>query len=309
MIYVSTAIQRSSLDERYVNNVDDKWRNNMSARIIDGKATAEKVNAMSAARAARLKTKGIEPHLAVILVGENPASQTYVRSKERACEGAGIRSTVVRLPETCTQAELEQQIDVLNADPGVHGILVQLPLPAHLSSDQVIERIDPAKDVDGFHPVNMGKLAIGMPELVPCTPLGITVLLEEYGIELPGKHVVIVGRSRIVGRPMALLMVNAHATVTVCNTRTPNLSTITRQADILIVATGHRNTITPEMVSAGTVVIDVGINRFEGKLCGDVDSEVMNVASAMTPVPGGVGPMTVAMLLSNTLSVSERNAR
>ncbi|MBQ7487978.1 MAG: bifunctional 5,10-methylene-tetrahydrofolate dehydrogenase/5,10-methylene-tetrahydrofolate cyclohydrolase, partial [Clostridia bacterium] len=220
----------------------------MSAQLIDGKATAAEMNLQAQERALRLRERGIEPHLAVILVGDDPASQTYVRSKEKACERANIRSTAVRLPAETTQAELVAKVQALNADESVHGILVQLPLPAHLSSDDVIAAIDPDKDVDGFHPVNMGKLSIGLPSMVPCTPAGIMVLLRKYGIDPAGKHAVIVGRSRIVGRPMAMLLINAHATVTVCNTRTPNLASFTRAADILIVATGHRDTVNASMV-------------------------------------------------------------
>ena len=277
----------------------------MSAIIIDGKAVAAKMNAMSRERAQRLRAQGIEPHLAVILVGDDPASQTYVGSKEKACMNADIRSTVIRLPGDTTQETLINIVQELNADKSVHGILVQLPLPVHLSADQVIEAIDPMKDVDGFHPVNMGKLALDLPASIPCTPAGIMVLLSEYDIDLDGRHVVIVGRSRIVGRPMTLLMISAHATVTVCNSRTPNLGKITRQADILVVATGHRDTVKASMVREGAVVIDVGINRFEGKLYGDVAAGVAEKAGWLTPVPGGVGPMTVAMLLSNTLDLAE----
>ncbi len=278
----------------------------MSAQLIDGKAAAAEMNARSLERAQRLREKGVEPHLAVILVGEDPASQTYVRSKEKACERAMIRSTAIRLPGNITQEMLIGKIRELNEDRSIHGILVQLPLPAHLNPDEVIEAIDPRKDVDGFHPVNMGRLSIGLPAPVPCTPAGIMVLLRRYGIDPAGRHAVIVGRSRIVGRPMAMLLINAHATVTVCNTRTPNLGEMTSMADILIVATGHRDTVNASMIRDGAVVIDVGINRFEGKLYGDVASDAADKAGWLTPVPGGVGPMTVAMLLSNTLDIAER---
>ncbi|MBQ8092899.1 MAG: bifunctional 5,10-methylene-tetrahydrofolate dehydrogenase/5,10-methylene-tetrahydrofolate cyclohydrolase [Clostridia bacterium] len=278
----------------------------MSARLIDGKAAAAEMNQMSLERAQHLREKGIEPHLAVILVGDNPASQTYVRSKEKACERANIRSTAIRMPAETTQAELVDKVRELNADKSVHGILVQLPLPDHLSADEVIDAIDPDKDVDGFHPVNMGRLSIGLPSMVPCTPAGIMVLLKKYGIDPAGRHAVIVGRSRIVGRPMAMLLINAHATVTVCNTRTPNLEDFTRSADILIVATGHRDTVNGSMIKPGATVIDVGINRVDGRLYGDVSEDAFETAGAMTPVPGGVGPMTVAMLLSNTLDIAER---
>ena len=278
----------------------------MSARVIDGKAAAAEMNQMSLERAQHLREKGIEPHLAVILVGDNPASQTYVRSKEKACERANIRSTAIRMPAETTQAELVDKVRELNADKSVHGILVQLPLPDHLSADEVIDAIDPDKDVDGFHPVNMGRLSIGLPSMVPCTPAGIMVLLKKYGIDPAGRHAVIVGRSRIVGRPMAMLLINAHATVTVCNTRTPNLEDFTRSADILIVATGHRDMVNGSMIKPGATVIDVGINRVDGRLYGDVSEDAFETAGAMTPVPGGVGPMTVAMLLSNTLDIAER---
>ena len=277
----------------------------MSAKLIDGKAIASAVNLISQARAMRLRERGIEPHLAVILVGEDPASQTYVRNKKKACEKVNIRSTTILLPANTTQKELMAKVRELNEDSTVHGILVQLPLPDHLNSDEVIAAIDPAKDVDGFHPINMGKLSIGLPSLVPCTPAGIMVLLREYGVDPAGKHAVIVGRSRIVGRPMAMLLINAHATVTVCNTKTPDLAAFTREADILIVATGHKDTVNGSMVKPGAVVIDVGINRENGKMYGDVSEDALETAGAMTPVPGGVGPMTIAMLLSNTLEIAE----
>ena len=277
----------------------------MSACIIDGKAAAAELNAAAREKAEVLRSRGIDPHLAVILVGENAASQTYVRSKERACQNAGIRSTVLRLPETCTAEELEERIQALNDDPGVHGILVQLPLPGHLDSDRILEKIAPEKDVDGFHRVNMGSLVLNRPGFVPCTPLGIMHLLERSGINPCGKHAVVVGRSHIVGRPMALLLLSADATVTVCHSRTGDLASYTRQADILIAAAGKPGIIKPDMVKPGAVVIDVGINRVDGKLTGDVDEGVRDVAGYLTPVPGGVGPMTVAMLLQNTLQAAE----
>lgn len=277
----------------------------MSACIIDGKAAAAELNAAAREKAEALRSRGIDPHLAVILVGENAASQTYVRSKERACQNAGIRSTVLRLPETCTAEELEERIQALNADPGVHGILVQLPLPGHLDSDRILEKIAPEKDVDGFHRVNMGSLVLNRHGFVPCTPLGIMHLLERSGINPCGKHAVVVGRSHIVGRPMALLLLSADATVTVCHSRTGDLASYTRQADILIAAAGKPGIIKPDMVKPGAVVIDVGINRVDGKLTGDVDEGVRDVAGYLTPVPGGVGPMTVAMLLQNTLQAAE----
>ena len=247
--------------------------------------------------------KGVIPHLAVIIVGNHPASETYVQNKHRACEEVGIRSTVIQLPADITEQALIQDIQKLNEDAAVNGILVQLPLPAHIDSQTIIQSIAPAKDVDGFHPLNVGRLSLGLNGIVPCTPMGIMTLLEQEHIDLAGKHVVILGRSDIVGKPMAQLCLAKHATVTMCHSRTENLSMFTQMADILIVAIGKPQFVTAEMVKEGAVVIDVGINRNEtGKLVGDVDfDQVEPKASYITPVPGGVGPMTIATLLSNTL--------
>jgi len=240
-------------------------------------------------------------------VGENPASQVYVRNKENGCIKAGIRSTVIRLPEDCSQEELEKTVVSLNEDESVHGILVQLPLPKGLNEESVLRLIDPNKDVDGFHAMNSGRLMNGQPGFVPCTPLGVMKLLKNYGIDPNGKHAVVIGRSNIVGKPMAMLLLQANATVTICHSRTQNLSEITRQADILVAAVGRANFVTADMVKPGAAVIDVGINRVDGKIVGDVDFDaVSEVAGYITPVPGGVGQMTIAMLLSNTLDAAAK---
>lgn len=279
----------------------------MSAQRINGKAIAKTLREQLAQRVTELKKRGIEPTLAVILVGEDPASQVYVRNKERACQKAGVRSILKRMPAETTQEALEREVTALNRDDGVHGILVQLPLPKHMSEQRVLDLIDPRKDVDGFHPVNAGRLMNGQPGFVPCTPKGALYLIEQTGAEIAGKHAVIVGRSNIVGKPMALLLLQKHATVTVCHSRTRDLASVTRQADILVVAVGRPNFITGDMIKPGAVVIDVGINRLESGLTGDVDfASAQEVAGAITPVPGGVGPMTIAMLLSNTLDGAER---
>ena len=273
----------------------------MSAILIDGRMVAKKWKDYAAQRTQRLIEKGVTPHLAVILVGENAASQVYVRNKENACIHAGIRSTIIRLPEVCTQEELENAVLSLNEDESVHGILVQLPLPKGLDEARVLALIDPDKDVDGFHPMNVGKMMIGEETFLPCTPAGVIQLLKRSGVEMEGKNCVIVGRSNIVGKPMAMLMLRENATVTVAHSRTKNLKELCKQADILIVAIGKPKFITEEYVKEGAVVIDVGIHRLEGKkLCGDVDFDVVEpLASAITPVPGGVGPMTIAMLMNN----------
>lgn len=243
----------------------------------------------------------------MVLVGENPASQVYVRNKENGCIKAGIRSTVIRLEESCTQEELEKTVSSLNEDASVHGILVQLPLPKHLDEARVLRLIDPDKDVDGFHAMNSGRLMNGQQGFVPCTPLGVMKLLESYGINPAGKHAVVIGRSNIVGKPMAMLLLQANATVTICHSRTQNLAEITRQADILVAAVGRANFVTADMVKPGAAVIDVGINRVDGKIVGDVDFDaVSEVAGHITPVPGGVGQMTIAMLLSNTLDAAAK---
>ena len=281
----------------------------MAATMIDGRAVAKAFKEEIAEKTAQMIAGGIQPHLAVVLVGENPASQVYVRNKENGCIKAGIRSTVIRLDEGCTQEELEKTVTSLNEDASVHGILVQLPLPRHLDEARVLRLIDPDKDVDGFHAMNSGRLMNGQPGFVPCTPLGVMKLLESYGIDPAGKHAVVIGRSNIVGKPMAMLLLQANATVTVCHSRTQNLKEITKQADILVAAVGHANFVTADMVKPGAAVIDVGINRVDGKIVGDVDYDaVSEVAGYITPVPGGVGQMTIAMLLSNTLDAAAKRA-
>ena len=279
----------------------------MAAQIIDGRAVAKAFKEEIALRTQELIQKGVTPHLAVVLVGENPASQVYVRNKENGCIKAGIRSTVIRMDESCTQQELEETVIRLNQDESVHGILVQLPLPKHLDEASVLRLIDPDKDVDGFHAMNSGRLMNGQPGFVPCTPLGVMKLLESYEINPCGKHAVVIGRSNIVGKPMAMLLLGSNATVTVCHSRTQNLKEITRQADILVAAVGRANFVTADMVKPGAAVIDVGINRVDGKIVGDVDYEaVSEVAGYITPVPGGVGQMTIAMLLANTLDAAAK---
>lgn len=282
----------------------------MAATLIDGRAVAKAFKEEIAQRTQAMIAQGVTPHLAVVLVGEDPASQVYVRNKENGCIKAGIRSTVIRLEEDCTQQALEETVKRLNADASVHGILVQLPLPLHLDEASVLRLIDPDKDVDGFHAMNSGRLMNGQPGFVPCTPLGVMKLLEAYGIDPAGKHAVVIGRSNIVGKPMAMLLLRANATVTICHSRTQNLADITRQADILVAAVGRANFVTADMVKPGAAVIDVGINRVDGKLVGDVDFDaVSGVASYITPVPGGVGQMTIAMLLANTLDAAAKRGR
>ncbi len=281
----------------------------MAAKIIDGKKIAELTRADIAARAAKLEAQsGVKPGLAVIIVGDNPASQVYVRNKKKACEQAGMYSVVVEMPGDTTQEALMKQIEALKTDDKIHGILVQLPLPAHLDEDAVIAAIPPEKDVDAFHPVNTGKIMIGDYDFLPCTPAGVMKLLEHEGIEISGKECVVVGRSNIVGKPQAMLLLHANGTVTVCHSRTKNLADVTRRADILVVAIGKANFITGDMIKPGAVVIDVGMNRLEDKkLCGDVDfASCSEVAGAITPVPGGVGPMTITMLLENTLTAAKK---
>lgn len=279
-----------------------------SARPIDGKALAQRVRAEVAQRVEKLKTQGITPGLTVVLVGEDPASQVYVRNKALACEKAGMKSDVIRLPATTSQAELLALIDQLNQDPTVHGILVQLPLPDSLDEHAVIEAIAATKDVDGFHISNAGLLLTGKPLFRPCTPYGVMKMLEDEQVNLRGAEAVVIGASNIVGKPMALMLQAEGATVTICNSKTKDLAAHTRRADVLVVAVGRPKMITGDMVKPGAVVIDVGINRLEsGKLVGDVDYDsVAQVASAVTPVPGGVGPMTIAMLLVNTVEAAER---
>lgn len=279
------------------------------AVIIDGKALSIKIKDEMKGRVAKLKEQGIEPKLVVVLVGNNSASQVYVRNKHKSCGEVGIISEVINLPEETTQQELLDLIDKLNNDATVDGILVQLPVPEQIDEKTILRAIRPDKDVDGFHPVNVGLLSIGEECFAPATPSGIVAMLHEYGIETTGKHCVIVGRSNIVGKPMAALMLKENCTVTVCHSKTKNLAEMTRQADILIVATGRRNTITADMVKDGVVVIDVGMNRNEQKkLCGDVDfAGVKEKASYITPVPGGVGPMTITELLENCILAAKRH--
>ena len=278
----------------------------MAAIIIDGKVSAASCREKAAKKAESLKKSGIMPQLAVVLVGNDPASQVYVRNKERACTAVGILSSVFRLPESITQAELEKTIKDLNEDGSIHGILVQLPLPNHLNEKRILSLIKPEKDVDGFHPINAGRLLLGDEGFTPCTPLGVMQLLSDYRIDPVGKRAVIIGRSNIVGKPLALLLLSANATVTVCHSKTKHLNEVCGEADILISAVGKAGFVTPDMVKKGAVVIDVGINRIDGHIVGDVSPEVSDVASYLTPVPGGVGPMTIAMLLNNTLRAAER---
>ena len=280
----------------------------MSAHIIDGNALAQHWREQVARDCVALQARGVKPGLAVLLVGDNPASQVYVRNKVKACEQAGLHSVLEQLPADLSESDLLARVEALNRDPLIHGILVQLPLPAHIDAHKVIEAIDPAKDVDGFHVASAGALMTGMPGFWPCTPHGCMKMLESIGYSLSGKHAVVIGRSNIVGKPMALMLLAQNATVTICHSRTVNLKALTLQADVIVAAVGQRNTVTADMVKPGAVVIDVGMNRNEaGKLCGDVDFEaVRQVAGHITPVPGGVGPMTIAMLLVNTLESARR---
>lgn len=282
------------------------------AILIDGKALAAKLQGELAEKTARLTEEtGVVPGLVVIIVGENPASQVYVRNKERSAIAAGFRSEVVRLPETIQQHELLELIEQYNQDPLWHGILVQLPLPKHIDDEAVLLAIDPAKDVDGFHPLNMGRLWAGNPVMVPSTPAGIMEMFKAYGIELEGKRAVVIGRSNIVGKPMAQLLLAKNATVTLTHSRTHHLAKIAKTADILVVAIGRAKFVTADFVKEGAVVIDVGMNRGEdGKLCGDVDFDaVAPIASHLTPVPGGVGPMTVTMLMEQTYEAAVRSVK
>ena len=280
----------------------------MTAQRIDGNALSQILRADVTKRATALKAKGITPGLAVILVGENPASQVYVRNKVKACHDSGLHSLLEKHPDTLTQEALLDRIGALNQDTSIHGILVQLPLPKHIDAQKVIEAISPAKDVDGFHIASAGALMTGMPGFWPCTPYGCMKMLESIGYELKGKHAVVIGRSNIVGKPMALMLLQKNATVTICHSATQDLKAITLQADVIVAAVGKRNILTADMVRPGAVVLDVGMNRNEeGKLCGDVDfAGVEQVAGYITPVPGGVGPMTITMLLVNTLEAAER---
>ncbi len=283
----------------------------MTAQLIDGNALAKKIRAEVAERAQALTARGHQPGLAVILVGDDPASQVYVSHKVKDCESSGVRSVLDRFPATLGEAELLQRIDELNRDARIHGILVQMPVPKHIDPQKVIAAIATTKDVDGFSVLSAGELASGLPGFRPCTPYGCMKLIETTGINLRGKHAVVIGRSNTVGKPMAQLLLQAHATVTICHSATTDLAQFTRQADVVVAAVGRRNTLTAAMVKPGAVIIDVGMNRNdEGKLCGDVDfAGVSDVAGWITPVPGGVGPMTRAMLLINTIEAAERAAR
>ncbi|MCV2366688.1 bifunctional methylenetetrahydrofolate dehydrogenase/methenyltetrahydrofolate cyclohydrolase FolD [Roseateles oligotrophus] len=281
----------------------------MTAQLIDGNALSQQVRAEVAQRAAALTAKGVKPGLAVVLVGDNPASQVYVRNKVKACADAGLHSVLEKYDASMSEAELLARVEALNNDPSIHGILVQLPLPKHIDDHKVIEAISPEKDVDGFHIASAGALMVGEQGFKACTPYGCMKMLEAIGMkDLRGKHAVVIGRSNIVGKPMAMMLLQANATVTVCHSGTADLAFHTRQADIVVAAVGKRNVLTAEMVKPGAVVIDVGMNRNdEGKLCGDVDFDgVKEVAGWITPVPGGVGPMTITMLLVNTIESAER---
>ena len=280
----------------------------MEAQIIDGKAVATRIKAELKETVTKLKNeKSIEPGLAVIIVGNDPASRVYVNGKKKACAEIGIYSREYALPEETTQQELLDLVRKLNQDPQISGILVQLPLPSHLDETDVIHNIDPSKDVDAFHPFNVGKIMIGDFDFLPCTPAGVMELIAESGIDPAGKECVVVGRSNIVGKPQAMLLLHKNGTVTICHSKTQNLKEVCRRADILVAAVGRANFITADMVKPGAVVIDVGMNRLDnGKLCGDVDFEaVKQVAQAITPVPGGVGPMTITMLMRNTIKAAE----
>ncbi|NLW10164.1 MAG: bifunctional methylenetetrahydrofolate dehydrogenase/methenyltetrahydrofolate cyclohydrolase FolD [Firmicutes bacterium] len=283
----------------------------VSPKILDGKALAARIKEGLKKEVAQLTAEGLTPGLAVILVGEDPASQVYVRNKERACAELGINSWKHHLPADTSQEDLVQLVKRINADPEVHGILVQLPLPAQIKTEAVLDAIDPAKDVDGFHPVNLGLLAAGRPGIIPCTPAGVIELVKESGVEIAGKECVIVGRSNIVGKPLAFLFLQEHGTVTICHSRTRNLEEVCRRADILVVAAGRAGLVHGGMIKPGAVVIDVGINRTaEGRLTGDVDfASAVQQAGAITPVPGGVGPMTIAMLMKNTVTAARRTVQ
>ncbi|MDZ7937250.1 MAG: bifunctional methylenetetrahydrofolate dehydrogenase/methenyltetrahydrofolate cyclohydrolase FolD [Rhodoferax sp.] len=281
-----------------------------TAQTIDGNALATQLRGDVATRTAALKARGLTPGLAVVLVGDNQASQVYVRNKVKACSDAGLHSVLEKYEASMREAELLARVDALNNDPSIHGILVQLPLPAHIDAHKVIEAISPAKDVDGFHVASAGALMVGQPGFWPCTPYGCMKMLESIGYNLRGKHAVVIGRSNIVGKPMAMMLLQQSATVTICHSATPNLKAMTLQADVIVAAVGKQNVVTADMVKPGAVVIDVGMNRNDaGKLCGDVDFDgVRQIAGYITPVPGGVGPMTITMLLVNTLEAAERDA-
>ncbi len=279
----------------------------MSAALLDGKAVSEAIfDEVAAAVAARVAKGGSRPHLAAVLVGDDPASESYVRAKRKNCERVGIESSDHRLPGDSTTEQVEELIAELNRDPAVSGILVQQPFPKQIDTTRVTEVVDPAKDVDGFHPYNVGRLMMGEPTVLPCTPAGIIELLDRYQIPIQGCRAMVIGRSNIVGKPVALLLLARHATVTICHSRTPELDAVCREADILVAAVGRAHLVKPDWVKPGAVVVDVGVNRVEGKLVGDVDPAVAEVAGWLTPNPGGVGPMTRALLIRNTLAAEER---
>lgn len=282
----------------------------MVAVIIKGNEVAEKKRAQLKEEVVKLKEQGIVPGLAVILVGEDPASRSYVKGKEKGCEQVGIYSELIELPETITEEHLLAEIDRLNGDDRINGILVQLPLPKHIEEKAIIERISPEKDVDGFHPISVGRMMTGQDTFLPCTPHGIVELVKETNLDISGKHVVVIGRSNIVGKPVGQLFLNENATVTYCHSKTQNIKELSKLADILIVAVGRPKMVTADYIKEGAVVIDVGVNRLEtGKLCGDVDFDnVLDVAGYITPVPKGVGPMTITMLLHNTVESAKRVA-
>jgi len=282
----------------------------MTAQLIDGTALSTQIRAEVAQRAAALSARGHQPGLAVVLVGDDPASQVYVRNKVKACHAAGLHSVFEKYEATLTEAELLARVAALNADPRIHGILVQMPLPAHINPHKVIEAIATHKDVDGYSVLSAGELMTGLPGFRPCTPYGCMKLIKSTGVELRGKHAVVIGRSNTVGKPMALLLLQANASVTICHSATSDIGHHTRQADVVVAAVGRRNVLRADMVKPGAVVIDVGMNRNdEGKLCGDVDFDaVRQLAGFITPVPGGVGPMTITMLLVNTIEAAERSA-
>ncbi len=276
---------------------------------MDGKALSAKVRGQILDKARALTAAGTRPGLAVILVGEDPASQVYVRNKEKACAECGFYSEKYVLPAETSQQALLELVEELGNNPSIHGILCQLPLPGHISEQAVIAAIPPEKDVDAFHPANVGHIMIGDFDFLPCTPAGVMELLDAYGIDPKGKRCVVIGRSNIVGKPMAMLLLHRHGTVTICHSRTQGLADICREADILVAAVGRAHFVTPDMVKPGAAVIDVGMNRVDGKLCGDVDPAAAAVAGYLTPVPGGVGPMTITMLMKNTLRAAEKAAR
>ena len=276
--------------------------------ILDGKSLAAKIRGEVREKVSRLAARGVQPGLAVILAGDDPASRVYVRNKVRACEETGVRSFFFEYPPSVAESELIERVGALNADPAVHGILVQLPLPRHIDAARVLETVSPQKDVDGFHLHNLGALLAGRPGIVPCTPAGVMRLIEHAGVALAGRHAVVIGRSNIVGKPLALLLLAQHATVTVCHSKTADLPAVTRQADVLVAAVGRAKLVSAAMVKPGACVIDVGVNRLpDGTLTGDVDFQAVKaVAGSITPVPGGVGPMTIAMLLENCVAAASR---